>query len=237
MPATILAAPHLIPHLPGPVLEVSIIELLQGAGLVPKVVMALLLIFSVLSWTIVFAKWSVFQRARSANKQFLRAFRKAPGLDAVAMASEQFRSAPLVAVFDFGYGEVGRQVRMRGTIVNKLALERSLQLGMSEEVTKLERHMNWLATTATVTPFIGLFGTVWGIIDAFQGLGTAGSASLRAVAPGIADALVATALGLAAAIPAAVAYNYFGHNIKEIGARMEDFALEFLNLTERTFGD
>jgi len=106
---------------------------------------------------------------------------------------------------------------------------------MSEEVTRLERNMNWLATTATVTPFIGLFGTVIGIIEAFQMLAVSGSTSMRAVGPGIADALVATALGLAAAIPAAVAYNYFGHRVKEFAARMDDFSLEFLNLTERNF--
>jgi len=142
-----------------------------------------------------------------------------------------------VGVFDFGYSEVERQVKTKGGITNKLALERTLQLGMSEEITKLERNMNWLATTATVSPFIGLFGTVWGIIDAFQQLGTAGSASLRAVAPGISEALITTALGLAAAIPAAIFYNLFGTAIKEFGARMEDFALEFLNLTERNFED
>jgi len=109
-----------------------------------------------------------------------------------------------------------------------VALERTLQLGISEELAKLERSMNWLATTATVTPpFIGLFGTVWGIIASFQGLGQAGSASLRAVAPGISEALVATAMGLAAAIPAAIFYNHYGYVIREIGARMEDFVLEF----------
>ena len=123
----------------------------------------------------------------------------------------------------------------RAKITNKLALERTLQLGMSEETTRLERGMNWLATTAAVSPFIGLFGTVWGIINAFQALGLSGSTSMRTVAPGIAQALVATALGLAAAIPAAVFYNYFGHIIKEMGARMEDFSLEFLNLTERIY--
>jgi biopolymer transport protein TolQ len=155
----------------------------------------------------------------------------------VALASEQFRSSPLVAVFDFGYSEVDRQLKSRGSVTNKISLERSLQLGISEEVAKLERNMNWLATTATVSPFIGLFGTVWGIMDAFQGLGLAGATSMRAVAPGIAHALVATALGLAAAIPAAVFYNHFGHILKELGARMEDFSLEFLNLVERTFED
>ncbi len=153
------------------------------------------------------------------------------------VASEQFRPAPLVAVFDFGYEEVARQVKTRGGISNKIALERSLQLGVSEELAKLERNMNWLATTASVSPFIGLFGTVLGIIRAFQDLGQQGATSLRAVGPGISDALVATAVGLFAAIPAAIFYNHFGHAIREIGARMDDFSLEFLNMAERSFGD
>ena len=147
-----------------------------------------------------------------------------------------FRSdAPLSAVFDFGYSEVTRQVNAKGRITNPLAVERTLQLGVGEEIAQLERNMNWLATTATVTPFIGLFGTVWGIIGAFQALGLTGSTSMRTVAPGIANALIATAMGLGAAIPAAVFYNHFGNTVKEMTARMEDFSLEFLNLTERTF--
>jgi biopolymer transport protein TolQ len=218
-------------------LQLSIWELIQSSGPLPKGIMLLLLIFSLLSWAVIFSKWAAFRQARTANRQFLRAFRKAAGLEAVAVASEQFRSSPLVAVFDFGYNEVDRQVKARGAVTNKTSLERTLQLGMSEEVTKLERNMNLLATTATVSPFIGLFGTVWGIIDAFQGLGTAGAASLRAVAPGISEALITTALGLAAAIPAAIFYNLYGSSIKEFGARMEDFALEFMNLTERKYED
>ena len=110
-----------------------------------------------------------------------------------------------------------------------------MQLGISEEVTRLERNMNWLATCAAVCPFIGLFGTVLGIIDAFQQLGLSGSTSMRAVGPGIARALIATAMGLAAAIPASVFYNYLGSAIKEIATRLEDFSLEFLNLAERNF--
>ena len=195
--------------------------------------MGLLLMFSLLSWTIIFSKMVQFRRAKNSNLQFLRAFRKATRLDAVAAASEQFRAAPLVTVFDFGYSEVSRQLAAHSKMTNMMALERTLQLGMSEEVSKLERSMNWLATTATVSPFIGLFGTVWGIINAFQTLSLTGSTSMRSVGPGIAEALVATALGLAAAIPAAVFYNHFGYIIKEMGARMEDFSLEFLNLTER----
>jgi biopolymer transport protein TolQ len=211
-------------------------EIIQSLRPVPLAIIVILVLFSLLSWTIVFSKSGVFKRARGANKNFLRAFRKANNLAAVAVASEQFGAAPLVAVFDFGYGEIERQVKQRGSLVNKPAIERSLQLGISEEVTKLEMNMNWLATVASVSPFIGLFGTVWGILDAFVGLGNAGSASLRAVAPGIAEALVTTAVGLAAAIPAAVFYNIFGSRIKEIGTRMEDFAIEFQNFAERDFG-
>jgi biopolymer transport protein TolQ len=200
-------------------------------------VLAILLIFSIFSWTIIFSKWSTFRRARRADTRFLRAFRKSQALDAVMVVSEQFRPAPLVAVFDFGYEEVARQVKSRGTVSNKIALERTLQLGTSEELAKLERNMGWLATTASVSPFIGLFGTVLGIIRSFEQLGQMGSSSLRAVGPGISEALIATAVGLAAAIPAAIFYNHFGHIIKEIGARMDDFSLEFLNMTERTYGE
>jgi biopolymer transport protein TolQ len=215
--------------------EVNFWELVKSSEPVTLAAMGLLLMFSLISWTIIFSKLVQFRRAKSSNLQFLRAFRKATRLDAVAAASEQFRAAPLVTVFDFGYSEVSRQLAGRSKMTNMLALERTLQLGMSEEVTKLERSMNWLATTATVSPFIGLFGTVWGIINAFQALSLTGSTSMRSVGPGIAEALVTTALGLAAAIPAAVFYNHFGHVIKEMGARMEDFSLEFLNLTERNF--
>ena len=153
------------------------------------------------------------------------------------VASEQFRPSPLVAVFDFGYEELERQVKARGTVHNRNSLERTLQLGVSEELAKLDRNMNWLATTASVTPFIGLMGTVMGIIQAFNDLSSMGSTSLKAVGPGISQALIATAIGLFAAIPAAIFYNYFGNMIRELGARMDDFSLEFLNLAERSFGE
>ncbi|MBI1898361.1 MAG: MotA/TolQ/ExbB proton channel family protein [Acidobacteria bacterium] len=216
-------------------LQVSVWDSVLRGQPVHLAVLIALVLFSLFSWAIILAKWKRFRTARVRSIQFMRAFRKAAGMEAVAMASEQFRAAPLVTVFDFGYSEVERQVKVRGTITNKTAVERALQLGMSEEMSRLEHNMSWLATTATVSPFIGLFGTVWGIIDAFHGLGQAGSASLRAVAPGISQALVATALGLAAAIPAAMFYNYFGHLLKQFAARMEDFALEFLNAVEDQF--
>ena len=228
---TRLTAAHWI----GLVAEIDLWELVKGMGPVPLGILGVLFMFSLTSWTIILSKATLFRRAKNGNARFLRAFRKATRLDAVAAATEQFRSAPLATVFDFGYSEVARQITARSKITNLIALERTLQLGMSEEITRLERSMNWLATTASVTPFIGLFGTVWGIINAFQSLGLTASTSLRAVGPGIAEALITTAMGLFAAIPAAIFYNVFGHSIKEMGARMEDFSLEFLNLSERNF--
>jgi len=217
-------------------LQIDPWKMVQDAGPMGWAVLGFLLCFSVFSWTVILAKWNSFRGARKTNSRFLRAFRKAPGLEAVVAASERYRPSPLVAVFDFGYEELERQVKARGKVTSRTALERSLQLGVSEEIAKLERNMHWLATTASVTPFIGLFGTVLGIIRAFQDLGNMGSTSLKALGPGISEALITTAFGLFAAIPAAIFYNHFGHTIREIGTRMEDFSLEFLNVAERTFG-
>ncbi len=211
--------------------------MVQSSGPAEAAVLLFLFCFSIYSWTVIFSKWQSLRGARRMNSKFLRAFRKAPGMEAVMVASEQFRPSPLVAVFDFGYEEVERQVKAHGVLHNLIALERTLQIGVSEELAKLERNMSWLATTASVTPFIGLLGTVLGIIRAFLALSSQGSTSLRTVGPGISQALVATAVGLFAAIPAAIAYNYFSHGIREIGARMDDFSLEFLNLAERNFGE
>jgi biopolymer transport protein TolQ len=211
--------------------------MLRQTGPIEWAILGVLVCFSLYSWTVIFSKMGSLRAARSSNMRFLRAFRKSPGMDAVLAASEQYRPAPLVSVFDFGYEELERQVKARGNVHNRTALERTLQLGVSEELAKLERHMNWLATTASVTPFIGLMGTVMGIIKAFNDLANMGSTSLKAVGPGISNALVATAIGLFAAIPAAIFYNYFGYLIREMGARMDDFSLEFLNLAERSFGE
>ncbi len=218
-------------------LQLNLVDMVEHTDALEMAVVGLLLCFSVFSWTVIFAKWSALRSARQTNQRFLRAFRKATGLEAVVIASEQFRPSPLVGVFDYGYEEVERQVKTRGRVTSRTSVERALQLGISEELTKLERNMQWLATTASVAPFIGLFGTVWGIIRAFNDLTTQGSTSLRAVGPGIAGALIATAFGLFAAIPAAIAYNQVSHSIRQVAARMEDFALEFLNLAERSLGD
>ena len=203
--------------------QVSYQEIVGGMSSLSLGVIAFLLLFSILSWTLIFSKWSSLRQARAADTRFLRAFRKATGLEAMMVASEQFRPAPLVGVFENGYEEISRQVKSRSTLTNKLALERTLQLAANDEVAKFERNMSWLATTASVSPFIGLFGTVVGIIRSFHGLGEQGAVTLRAVGPGISEARIA--------------YNYFNASIREMGNRMDDFALEFMNLTERSFGD
>ena len=141
------------------------------------------------------------------------------------------------SVFDAGYEEVSRQVKAKGSPSNQAAINRSLQIGTNQQLGRLEKGLGWLATTASVCPFIGLLGTVLGIIRAFQSLKGAGSASLDSVGPGIAEALIATAAGLFAAIPAAMAYNHFNQQLKAMGSDMDDFGLEFLNLIERSFGD
>jgi len=218
-------------------LQTNVWDLVTNGSVLTDVVLGFLLIFSLFSWTVIFSKWSTFGAARKGDERFLRAFRKANSLEAVMVASEQFRPAPLVAIFDQGYREVSRQVKARGSLVNPTAISRSLQLGTGQQIAILERNLNWLATTASVSPFIGLLGTVLGIVRAFQNLGAAGSTSLQTVGPGIAEALVATAVGLFAAIPAAIAYNHFGPQLKEMGERMDDFSLEFLNMIERNFGE
>ena len=218
-------------------LQTKYLELISNGSVLSYVVLAILVVFSIYSWMVIFSKWSAFGAAKKSDARFLRAFRKASGLEAVMVASEQFRPSPMVAVFDSGYEEVSRQVKSRGSLGNRDAIMRSLQIGTNQQISRLEHNLSWLATTASVSPFIGLFGTVLGIIRAFQQLSGAGSSSLSSVGPGISEALIATAAGLFAAIPAAMAYNHFGHMLKELGGQMDDFSLEFLNLIERSFGE
>src|SRR5437588_7492492 len=205
-------------------------NLIAQAGPVAHTVLALLLLFSVLSWSIILSKGTKFKRMRTQSGRFLRAFRKANGrLQDVSAVAEQFKPSPLVSVFEGGYDEYRRQGGGR----NIQALQRATQIASSEEMTQMESRLSWLANTGAVTPFVGLFGTVWGIIDAFQGLGNAGAATLRAVAPGISEALITTAAGLFTAIPAVIAYNHYMQQIREFGARMDDFGLELLNVVDR----
>ena len=207
----------------------EVTSLFTNSGLVARVVLIILLAFSLFSWSIIISKLALFRRAKVQSGRFVRAFRKANRMQDVAAVADQFTPSPLVAVFQGAYEELRRQ----GTRLNVVSIQRSTQIASSEELTRLERRLPWLATTGSVTPFIGLFGTVWGIIDAFHGLGDAGAATLRAVAPGISEALITTAAGLFAAVPAVIFYNMYMNNIREFGARMDDFSLELLNTVER----
>lgn len=215
-------------------------QLLAETHLVARIVLAILLLFSVFSWAIIFKKYRAFKAARKHSKEFLKIFRQGKKLSEIRSACRALTSSPLPEVFLAGYREIENQAVVKENpgkpqIRSLEAVQRSLQIAASAELTRMEKWLTGLATTGAVTPFIGLFGTVWGIIDAFQGLGTAGTASLRSVAPGIAEALITTAAGLFAAIPAVMAYNQFVQRLREFGALMDNFALEFMNMTERNF--
>lgn len=207
-------------------------EMLHNSGPIAMAVLALLLVMSIFSWTIMLSKASAFSKARSRGQSFLRAFRKSARLSEIAAVADQFRPSPLVSVFSEIVEEHGRQISSRSLPRSSVALERAAQTACSEALTVLESQLTWLATIAAVAPFIGLLGTVMGIVDAFHGLGTQGAATLRAVAPGISEALITTAAGLVVAIPAVVGYNQLTARLKEFAARMDDFSRELLNALE-----
>ena len=217
-------------------------QLLTNTGPVARGVLLILLAFSVLSWAIIFRKFRTFRAAQRESAEFLKVFRQSKKLSEIRAFCRTLKESPLPEVFQFGYREIESQATMsenpgKPRIRSLESVRRALQMGASTELGRLEQWLVWLATTGAVTPFVGLFGTVWGIIDAFHGLATAGTASLHSVAPGIAEALITTAAGLFTAIPAVIAYNIFLQRIKVFGAQMDDFALEFLNMTERYFTD
>jgi biopolymer transport protein TolQ len=221
------------------------LDLVLRIGLVGKLVMLLLLLFSAVSLGIIIYKGIVLRRAYTQSRTFLDVFRKSSKFSEVNSVCVQLRASPLVGVFQAGYLEVNQQVRAqpsqpgnpapRTTVKSLESLSRALVRAATVETTRLERRVTFLGTTATVSPFVGLFGTVWGIMDAFAEIGRMGSANLAVVAPGISEALITTAAGLFAAIPAAVFFNLYNSRIKVLSAMVDDFALEFLSLVERNF--
>jgi biopolymer transport protein TolQ len=226
----------------------DIVNLVAHATPVAKVVLLLLLLFSAVSWGIILYKLWVFRRAERQTATFLGVFRKSSKFSEVQAVCPTLTQSPLVGLFQSGYAELNAQLRAgqsdnprpqavaaRPTLKSLDAVDRALLRATTVEMTKLEHRVPFLATTASITPFIGLFGTVWGIMGSFQGIGAAGSSSLGVVAPGIAEALIATAAGLFAAIPAVYFYNHFTNRVKAFAADMDDFALEFLNISERNF--
>lgn len=210
----------------------------QHTGWVGQAVLGTLLIFSILSWATMIVVASRFRRSSSSSRKFMSLFRKAKRLADMQPALGPLAHSSLVGLFRAGYAEIEAQIAHgdgRQVVRSLDAVERSLIRASRIETARLSRFVPFLATTAAATPFIGLFGTVWGIMEAFSTIGSTGSTSITAVAPGISEALINTAAGLFAAIPALVAYNYFVQQLRRARGEMEDFTLEFLNLTERNF--
>lgn len=214
----------------------SLVDLLLRASPIAKAVLILLLLFSVYSWAIIFAKWSALRRAEQATREFMSRFRSRSKLSDVYVDADSLRNSPVAVVFMSGYNEISSQIEGVSRQVHSLeAIHRVLQSASIDEISRMEKSLTWLATTANASPFIGLFGTVVGIVIAFQGLTTATTSSIQSVAPGIAEALIATAAGIAAAVPAAIFYNHFLGKIKTMIAMIDRFTLELLNLIERNY--
>ena len=226
----------------------TIVQIIFRATLVNQIVLAILAVFSIVSWAIILLKLWSYRQVERQSRTFLDVFRRSSKFSEVQAVCPTLPSSPLVGVFQAGFAEMNAQFRLTGTppaspgaaaarpLLKSLdGVDRALIRAATTEVSKLERRLTFLATTASVTPFIGLFGTVVGIMIAFDRIGSTGSTNLAVVGPGISEALIATATGLFAAIPAVLFYNHFAHRVKELSAAMDDFALEFLNIAERNF--
>jgi biopolymer transport protein TolQ len=229
----------------------SLLTFFRETGTTARVILALLFVFSLFSWVIIFAKYIRLRRVSRQSEKFVAFFRKSKRFSEVNALASQLGDSPLTTLFRAGYAELDAQVKAnrpedpavtagaapagRLLIKNISGVERALERAIGVELSRLTRYMTFLATTASACPFIGLFGTVWGIMQSFRAIGYTGSTSIAAVAPGISEALVNTAAGLAAAIPALIFYNYFMGKVRQQRAGMDDFALEFINLAERNF--
>lgn len=228
------------------------LSLVSRSSAISKVVLVILVLFSIASWGIILYKLWTFNRIARQSRTFLDIFRRSSKFSEVQAVCHSLTASPLVGMFLAGYAELNGQLRqtsthsaavggspaavpVRPTLKSVNAVDRALLRASTVEVNKLENRVPFLATTASITPFIGLFGTVWGIMSAFQGIASVGSTNLAVVAPGIAEALIATAAGLFAAIPAVYFYNLLTQRVKLFSAEMDDFALEFLNIAERNF--
>jgi len=228
--------------------EIDIIQILSSAGLMVQGVLLLLLFFSVTSWTIIFIKWRYIHRAFRESTRFIEYFWKSRDLASAYAKAKQLTGCPVARIFRIGYvelkkisqstrgaGEGGEESvgAMTGRFSGGDNVKRALRRAITSETTRMTQMVPFLATTGNTTPFIGLFGTVWGIMNSFHGIGMRGSASLAVVAPGISEALIATAAGLAVAIPSVIAFNYFMQKIKVVESELISFSADFLNIIER----
>src|SRR5262245_57225038 len=244
-----LAAQAGLPGVSGPApaagAQMDILHLFWGSGWVVRLVLFILIGFSVGCWGIALAKSREMRRAEKQSAKFIDIFWEAKNLATIQTASLDLKDSPVAQVFRAGYQELQRLTKVKrgttesfdeeGEFGGVENVQRAMQRARIQEVTRLERGLTFLATTSSTAPFIGLFGTVWGIMTAFMGLSTTTSSSIQAVAPGIAEALIATAVGLAAAIPAVVMYNRFARQLRVLTAEVDTFAVEFLNIADRHF--
>jgi biopolymer transport protein TolQ len=216
----------------------NILKLIGDASIIVQMILLILVFFSVFSWAIIIFKRKSLRSGAAHSRKFLNAFHKSKNLAEVGEAARKYKLSPMAALFHSGFKELAYLTKSNpGLTAEKIEiLNRALQKASNQEIAKMENMMSFLATTGSVTPFIGLFGTVWGIMDAFTRIGIVRSASLVTVAPGIAEALIATAVGLFAAVPAVIAYNYFLGRIKDVITEMEDFTFEFIGIVERLYG-
>jgi biopolymer transport protein TolQ len=218
-----------------------VVELVLDSGPVAKFVLAVLLGMSIVSWALIVEKWWHLRRVRRQTEAFVKVFREGRRPSVVQAATRKFKDSPLAQMYSSAYQEFGGVGELVDRVIeddefgrDRLeAVHRAMRRSSALEIAKLERYLTFLATTASATPFIGLFGTVWGVMAAFHGIGKQGSASLAVVAPGISEALIATAAGLAAAIPAVIAYNYFVSRVRDWATEMDGFTMDLLNLLTR----
>jgi len=232
--------------------SINVVDILRNTGPVSRIVLAILILLSVVSWAIIIVKALSYRAVARQSVTFLDVFRRSSKFSEVQAVCPSLPASPLVGVFQAGYAELNAQFRVTGTappapqsnppapavrptLKSLPAVDRALLRASAVELSRLEKRVTFLATTASVAPFIGLFGTVWGIMIAFMKIGATGSTNLATVGPGISEALIATAAGLFAAIPAVFFYNHFTTQVKGFASQMDDFSLEFLNIAERNF--
>jgi biopolymer transport protein TolQ len=234
-----------------PVAEIDLIHMITNASFIVQLVLLMLLFFSITSWAIILIKYRYIKKAFKQSAEFTEFFWKSRDLSNAFSKAKQLRGSPVARIFRIGYVELKKTSQSGDTAAAQSTEEddgsisfgtrfsgtgnvnRALRRAINTEMTRLTQMVPFLATTGNTTPFIGLFGTVWGIMNSFSGIGQRGSASLAVVAPGISEALVATAAGLAAAIPAVIAFNFFMNKIRIVETEMQSFSADFLNIIER----
>ena len=218
-------------------IQTGVFDLISSAGPVAKFVLLLLLVASIFCWTVIFTKWRTLRRAQAENAGFLGVFWHGKSIDEIFAKIDKFPGSPVASVFRSGVRELKRLSSGEETAMGMEGVDnvhRALSRASNSEIALLERHVSWLATIASAAPFVGLFGTVWGIMSSFQNIGATGSANLAVVAPGISEALITTATGIAAAVPAVIAYNHFVGQIRRVAVDMDCFAQDFLNIVQRS---